>query len=116
MMTKSFGTVVVLAVLSVVGGVPQASGQERPVNSWLGDAKTSWFNESALPLCEERVPIGIRGGTLSERLERLNAQYKIDLAIVRRIEEATSRHPRTLDEIKQRDQELKGYFDALFRR
>ena len=115
-MPKSLGAVVVVGVLSVIGGVPQASGQERSVHSWLGDAKTSWFNESALPLCDGLVPIGIGGGTLSERLERLNAQYESDLAIVRRIKEATSTYPRTMDESKQRDQELKGYFDALLRR
>lgn len=111
------GAVAVVGVASLVAGVPQASGQDHPSNAWTGDANTSWFEGTAsiLCLCERTGEIGIGRRTVSERLERLNAQHEIDMALVRRIEEATSTYPRTIEEKEQRDQELKVYFDLLFR-
>lgn len=115
MNSKIVGAVVVVVVTSLAAGVPRASGQGRSSDAPNGDANSSWLNDTAFTLCERTREMESGGGTRKERLELLNAQYEIELAIVRRIEEATSSYPRTTEEKKQRDRELKGYFDALFR-
>lgn len=109
------GAVAVVGVASLVAGVPQASAQDRLSNTWIGDANTSWFDGTAFTrcLCKGTGEIGTRRRTVSERLERLNAQYELDMALVRRIEETTSTPARTTEEKEQRDRELKVYFDLL---
>ena len=62
MKKRIVGAVVVVGVASLVAGVPQASGQERSINAWSGDAHASWFDETAFTPRERTGEIGIGGG------------------------------------------------------